>query len=127
MNSDSKTDSTLFAAFSAAVIIACLFVVATAFAGEAPDAVPKETVKFQDLNLGSPAGVARLYRRIHSAAQRVCHVGENPELGFSSRAKICSDEAESRAVSQVSDAALSAYYRMKAGSQAATLTASLQK
>jgi UrcA family protein len=127
MNADSKTDSALFAAFCAAVLITCLFVVATAFAGEAPDAVPREIVKVEDLNVSSPAGVAVLYKRIHSAAQRVCQVGQDHDLDFSRRAKICADEAESRAVSDVNILALSAYYQMKTGRQAATLTASLAK
>jgi UrcA family protein len=34
--------------------------------------VRSETVKFQDLNVGTPAGVEALYGRIHSAAVRVC-------------------------------------------------------
>lgn len=35
-------------------------------------AVRNEVVRFDDLNLASPAGVATLERRINSAARRVC-------------------------------------------------------
>lgn len=42
----------------------------------ADDGVRTETVKFQDLNTDTAAGVQALYGRIHSAAQRVCSQSE---------------------------------------------------
>jgi UrcA family protein len=127
MNSNTRTDSLIFSAFSAAVLITCLFVVTSAFAGEPGDQIPNETVKFQDLNVSSPAGVAALYQRIHAAARRVCKVGEGRDLEMAQRAKTCANEAEARAVTQVDSAGLTSYYQMKTGRQAVTLTAGLAK
>ena len=127
MNSNTRTDSLIFSAFSAAVLITCLFVVTSAFAGEPGDQIPNETVKFQDLNVSSPAGVAALYQRIHAAARRVCKVGEGRDLEMAQRAKTCANEAEARAVTQVDSAGLTAYYQMKTGRQAVALTAGLAK
>src|SRR5579864_5152151 len=100
MNWDPKTESTIFAAFSAAVIFTCMFVVATAFAAVPSDEVPSETVKFQDLNVASRDGVAALYGRIHRAAQHVCAVQDNRELANVQRANMWAAQAEARAVAQ---------------------------
>ena len=127
MNASTRTDNMIFSAFSAAVLITCLFVVTNAFAGKPGDDIPNETVKFQDLNVSSPAGVAELYQRIHAAARRVCRVGEGRDLEMAQRAKTCANEAEARAVTQVGSAGLTAYYQMKTGRQAVTLTASVAK
>jgi UrcA family protein len=127
MNWDSKTESTIFAAFSAAVIFTCMFVVATAFAAVPSDEVPSETVKFQDLNVASPAGVAALYGRIHRAAQHVCAVQDSRELANVQRANACAAQAEARAVAQLNIAALTAYVQTKNGRQPAALTAGLAK
>src|SRR5580704_9462852 len=114
MNWNPKTESTIFAAFSAAVIFTCMFVVASAF-GAVPGEVPSETVKFQDLNVASPAGVAALYGRIHRAAQHVCAVPDNRQLAYVQRANTCVAQAEARAVAQLDIAALTAYVQTKNG------------
>jgi len=64
--------------------IACALVLAAglpATAAFAGPVVKKEVVRFDDLNLGSPAGVAALERRINAAAKRVCDYNET--RGFS--------------------------------------------
>lgn len=86
----------------------------TALAADTLDSPRSVTVKFGDLDASSPAGVAALYRRIHNAAKSVCDDGDRA-LGTRVRVERCSAEAESRAVKQVNNAALSAYYRMKQG------------
>src|SRR5689334_5548476 len=54
---------------STAMLVTCVLVVSNSPADEP---VRSETVKFQDPNVSTPAGVEALYSRIHSAAKRVC-------------------------------------------------------
>jgi UrcA family protein len=107
------------------VIFTCMFVAASAF-GAVPGEVPSETVKFQDLNVASPAGVAALYGRIHRAAQHVCPVPDR-QLANVQRANTCVAQAEARAVAQLDIAALTAYVQTKNGRRPAALTAGLAK
>src|ERR1700724_2053983 len=44
------------------------------------DEAPSVTVRYYDLNLNSPEGVASLYGRIHAAALDVCKQAEGPQL-----------------------------------------------
>ena len=83
------------------------------FAGEPSG--PSITVKFADLNLQTPAGVEALYKRIHSAAQQVCDSGGDRNLTILSFDRKCAASAESAAVKQVHNQALSAYYQTKMG------------
>lgn len=60
--------------------IACALALATALPAAASQTVTNhEVVRFDDLNLASPAGIAVLERRVASAARRVC--GYNEFLG----------------------------------------------
>jgi UrcA family protein len=117
---DTKTDSKIFSACTAAVMsLMCTCLVAIAF-------IPKETVKFQDLNIDSSAGAAALYQRLHAAAQHVCFADWDRDPVRVQRAEACAIEAESRAVSQLNFVELTAYSQMKSR-QDSTLTASLAK
>jgi UrcA family protein len=60
----------------------------------ADDQVRSESVKFADLNLGSPADVEALYGRIRAAARRVCDqpAGEQVDI------RACMRKAESEAI-----------------------------
>ena len=103
-------------------LVACSLVACTlfssAFAGEP---VRSETVKFHDLNVGTPAGVQALYQRIHSAAQSVCDVyGSVPQRVSS---PICATEAEAGAIKQLDLPALTAYYEIKTGVRRETFAA----
>ena len=104
-------------AFSAAMLLACTFVVSNAFA---EDQVRRETVKFQDLNTDTPAGVEALYIRIHLAAKRVCSQTD-PVLRYAEGA--CARMAEARAIGDVNLPLLTAYYRKKTGDRTERLTA----
>src|SRR6516162_3933326 len=70
MNSSVKIATRTPLAFSAAMLLACVWAVSTALAGEQ---VRSETVKFSDLNVSTSQGVQALYGRIHAAAWRVCN------------------------------------------------------
>jgi UrcA family protein len=93
------------------VLLACVFVVSSAFAAEPDGKVRTENVKFQDLNLYSAAGVDALYKRIHAAAQCVCAVSGPPELAaFDGRASAkCTKDAEARAIEKIDLPALTAF------------------
>jgi len=55
-----------------ALTTAMLLAFAVVPGAHANEPLRSETVKFQDLNTDTPAGVQALYDRIHSAATRVC-------------------------------------------------------
>jgi UrcA family protein len=69
MSSNVETRNRLFLACSTAMALACVLVTSNAFAD---DQIRSETVKYADLKVDTPAGADALYRRIHSAARRVC-------------------------------------------------------
>jgi len=120
MYSDTRTKDKIFSACTAAAMsLMCTLLVAIAF-------IPKETVKFQDLNINDPAGAAALYQRLHAAAQRVCFTEWDKNPIKVQRAEACANLAESRAVNQLDVAELTAYYQTKSRQDLA-LTASLAK
>jgi UrcA family protein len=93
----------------AAMLLGCVFVVSSAFASEPDAQVRTEDIKFQDLNLGSTAGVEALYQRIHSAAQRVCTDPAEPKLGAVSASEKCTNGAAARAIKEINLAALTVF------------------
>lgn len=105
-----------------ALTTAVLLAFAAASAAHADEQLRSETVKFQDLNTDTPAGVQALYERIHSAAIRVCTQFETDALQLIA-AKACARKAEARAVAQVNLPQLSAYFQMKTGAPVRQLTA----
>ena len=82
-----------------------------------PSDPPSITVKFADLNLETPAGVEALYKRIHSAAFRVCDSGVERNLLILTSDRKCAAAAETQAIEKVHNAALSAFYQRKMGRQ----------
>lgn len=123
MNSNIHTRSTVARVCPTAILLAFAFAVSGAFAGEPSVQLRSETVRFGDLNVTSPAGVAALYTRIHAAAQRVCAVSGERDFARMSVSADCARKAESGAVQKLSLPALTAYYRIKTGGQVATLAA----
>jgi UrcA family protein len=108
MKSNVKTDNRIVLACATAMWLACALVTSNAYAD---DQVRSETVRFPDLNLGSPAGVEALYGRIHAAARRVC---EQP-AGALASTRACVTKAESEAIGKVNVPLLTAYYQKKTG------------
>jgi UrcA family protein len=99
-------------ASAAAMVLACVFVVSSAAAGEPAPAygeVRTENIKFQDLNLTTTAGVDALYKRVHSAALRVCATSGTPNLGSASDSAKCSKQATARAIKELNLPALTAF------------------
>ena len=117
MNSSVKINRVVLA-FSAAMLLACE-VAASAYADD--QVVRSQTVKFQDLNVDTPAGVEALYGRIHAAAQRVCSETGDPIQQIA--AASCAKKAEANAIGNLGLIQLTAYYRMKTGDGMGPLTA----
>jgi UrcA family protein len=76
--------------------------------------MPSLVVRFADLDLTHPDGVALLYRRLQSAAAGVCasRDGRNGrDIGTQTRYETCLHDALTAAVAKADQPALSAYYR----------------
>jgi UrcA family protein len=116
MNSNVKSHNRSILTYATAMWLACVFV---AFDAHAGDDVRSETVKFADLNVGTPAGVEALYGRIHSAAWHVC---QQPG-GELQTAKTCMRRAESDAIGKVNSPLLTAFYQKKTGTNPQTIIA----
>jgi UrcA family protein len=112
--------------FGAAALCASMLIGGSAFADISTNPAPSETVKFQELNLNSPAGVAALYARIHSAALRVCTSGSR-DLSRYREEKACVNEAEARAVKDVNRDGVTAYFEMKSGRKPASFASNSTK
>jgi UrcA family protein len=117
MDSNLPTIKRPFVAYCTAILLGSVLVVSNALADEE---LRTETVKFQDLNVGTPAGVEALYKRIHAAAQRVC-LQTDPVLR--SAAGPCARSAEAKAIEKVNQPLLTAYYRAKTGDHTETIAA----
>jgi UrcA family protein len=72
-----------------------------AHADEAIDGVQARTVHYADLNLKTAQGAEILYKRIRTAAGRVCGEGDAKELARIAMAKACVDEAVTAGVRAV--------------------------
>jgi UrcA family protein len=112
---NTKLENAIHATFLAGTFVISLFIVGTAFANSPDSDVRSESVKFEDLNLQSDAGVAALYQRIHAAARRVCDQPGEAGLSSSYAIQSCEEKAESRAIMKVNLPALSAFYQKKSG------------
>ena|SRR5215472_8633041 len=119
MNSSVKIANRVPLGFSAATLLACVWAVSTAFAGEQ---IRSETVKFQDLNVNTSEGVQALYGRIHAAAWRVCLTTSNDPI-YQRGARDCAKKAEAKAIETVNLPQLTAFYRMKTGDRTQPLSA----
>ena len=117
MNSNIKTGSQAPLAVSLAVVLACVFGAASAFGD---DQVRAETVKFQDVNTGAPAGMETLYQRIHAAATRVC--SERDKMRQTDAAA-CARKAESHAIEELNLPLLTADHGAKTGGGTQPLSA----
>ena len=117
MNSRIKTANRMPVA---ATLLACVWAMSTAFAGEQ---LRSETVKFQDLDMSTSEGVQTLYGRIHAAAWRVCTTtSSDPVVRIGARD--CARNAEVKAIATLNLPQLTAFYQMKTGNRPQPLSAS---
>jgi UrcA family protein len=97
----------------ALLVIPTLLVAASDMAVARVDEAPSVTVRYHDLNLNTPEGIANLYERIHAAAVVVCKSVEGPQLVnrvFWSEWNACINHAVANAVHTVHNEKLSAYH-----------------
>jgi UrcA family protein len=80
---------------------AALAVTTVSFAAPPSDKLPSVTVRFDDLNLATSAGVDALYHRISSAARSVCRDESSRDLKFVAAIEHCRADAIARAVREV--------------------------
>jgi UrcA family protein len=73
------------------------------FAAPLSDDVPSVTVRYDDLNLGTPEGVNALYRRISSAARAVCPDEHSRDLNVVAASERCQANAVAQAVRGVNN------------------------
>lgn len=76
-------------------------------------AVKSETVNYEDLRLSSRVGVAVLYGRIRTAAERACAPLDAMPLSAKTKYRACLDEAVAKAVVSVNHAGLTEYAAYK--------------
>jgi UrcA family protein len=90
--------------------LAALTFSATSIAASPSDSVPAVTVRYDDLNLATPSGVASLYSRISVAARAVCPNPDIRDLAAVTARNSCRAEAIARAVSAVNNPKLAALH-----------------
>jgi UrcA family protein len=78
-------------------------------AGTAGD-VPRIVVKYSAASLATESGVQDLYRRITSAAAKVCPSASILDLRAMSQVEICRNEAVARAIRNIDNSRLAALY-----------------
>ncbi len=98
-------------------LIAGAALVGQTFAANQGDAPRSMVVKFADLNLDTPEGVAALYRRIHNAAKQVCEESTQDKafLEVALAERKCIAASEAHAIDDTHNVALAAYYSKKTG------------
>jgi len=94
----------------------------TAQAGQI-DALPSKTVKFADLNLARPEGIAALYERLQGAADEVCSPGDPRVLVAFENPQKCARASLWHAIGQINDPALTAYAQARSGRASPPLVA----
>jgi UrcA family protein len=73
------------------------------------------TVQFADLDLDRKAGIAKLYFRIKSAAQRVCDQQANERLAAKQTYAVCVERAVATAVARIDRPMLTDYVAQHGG------------
>ncbi len=97
----------------ALLVIPALLIAQSSVAAARVDDTRSVTVRYHDLNLNSPEGVANLYERIYAAAVVVCKSTEGPQFVnrvFWSEWNACINHAVAKAVDTVHNERLSAYH-----------------
>ncbi len=84
-----------------------------AHADAAAAAPAKMLIHYSDLDLSRPAGAGSLYRRLQTAAETVCTPLDGQDVNHKLMFRHCVADAISRAVTEVDQPVLGAYYRAK--------------
>jgi UrcA family protein len=73
------------------------------------------TVHYADLNVTSTEGAKALYHRLKSAAEGVCSDGQTRDFEAARSYTLCVSDTISKAVTQINQPTLTAYYQSKLG------------
>ena len=97
---------------SLALATACAALVVTTISVAAPatNQVPSIKVRYDDLNLATPAGVSALYKRISHAARNVCPDAYSRDLTMVAASEACQASAIARAVNEVNNPQLASLH-----------------
>jgi UrcA family protein len=82
---------------------AALAATSISFAAPLSDDAPSVTVRYDDLNLSTSAGVDALYRRISNAARQVCPDARSRDLSVVVASERCQAHAVAQAVREVNN------------------------
>lgn len=96
--------------FAVAGACAALTVASTAFAAAPSVDPPTVSVRFDDLNLTTDAGVNSLYRRISVAARQVCPDVFSRDLAVVTAGQHCQAAAVEKAVREINNPQLATVY-----------------
>jgi UrcA family protein len=96
-------------------IFASLAAGAVAHAGAADSDLPSKKVYFTPAELLGNAGIGRVHQRLASAAREVCHFYESRELARQQIFRQCVAASLARAVAEIHDPGLTAYYERTMG------------
>jgi UrcA family protein len=100
-----------FITLAVVVMTGAAFLSLPAQARAADPGIPHVVVNYADLDLASQAGVSVLYRRLQSAANRVCRAFEGRDIGKTTKRRACYQHALSGAVAEVNLETLTALHR----------------
>jgi UrcA family protein len=107
------------------VLVAATLVAGFALTAHAEE-FPQVHVNYADLNVNSTAGAKVLYQRIRAAADKVCDVYGDRDLGTMAAAKACKTHAIAEAVGTVHSPMLTRVYESTTGIKATTQLAALR-
>jgi UrcA family protein len=96
------------------IVTALATVLATASSFAQADPGKQMLVHFADLDLTKPAGISAIYHRLNGAAKAVCAPLASRDVRRALQYRQCVKDALSRAVTEVNQPNLSAYYWAKA-------------
>ena len=96
---------------SLAGVMAAAAAGAAAPGADAPDSdVPSIVVKYSEQSLATDDGVYALYRRITSAAKKVCPDDSTRDLSRLTKIEQCQEQASARAIRQIDNSRLAAQH-----------------
>lgn len=98
-----------------ATVVLSILLATGAFVAAHADEVPRQVVKFSDLDLHTDAGVHQLYARIQAAAQTVCGIGNIHTVGSLTVINRCWARAVTGAIAELDMPALSRYHAEQSG------------
>jgi UrcA family protein len=93
---------------------AALAATTTCFATPFSDEAPSVTVRYDDLNLATSAGVDALYHRISNAARAVCPDAHSRDLAIVAASERCQANAVDQAVREVNNPHLALVHAARA-------------